>query len=143
MILRATDTFQKQAVTQFPRDVERNFPVEKDLSLVIGAPVFINRNVYAKCVTSHKEMYVGNGTPATLIRIEENILILQLESKVSLMVEPYCFEADENPDYMRMQYPVILGWSSTFHKVQGMQFAKIRVDFCLDGHDPKKQSAYR
>jgi hypothetical protein len=30
--------------------------------------------------------------------------------------------------------------SSSFHKVQGMQFPKIRVDFCLDGSNPKQQS---
>jgi hypothetical protein len=139
IILRATDTFRGQTVTNFSSDIERCFSVEKDLSLVIGAPVFINHNIYAKCDKTHKEIYVGNGTPATVISVEKNVIILQLELAI-VKIEPYSFEADERPGYMRTQFPLILGWSSSFHKVQGMQFPKIRVDFCLDGSNPKQQS---
>jgi hypothetical protein len=79
---------------------------------------------------SSKDTYVGNGTPATCLAIEKACIVLQLLSGEVVDVERISFELDDG--FERKQFPLILGWASTIHKVQGMQFPKVIVDFCLD-----------
>ena len=116
--------------TSFPAFLENSCIAEHVLSLVPNAPVFINRNLTVKLHGSSKDTYVGNGTPATCLAIEKACIVLRLVSGEVVDVERISFELDDG--YERKQFPLILGWASTIHKVQGMQFPKIIVDFCLD-----------
>jgi hypothetical protein len=61
--LHAIDTSEGRSII-FPSSIERNCMADQILTLAPGVPVFINRNVLARCVSTFKEIYVGNGTPA-------------------------------------------------------------------------------
>jgi hypothetical protein len=99
-------------------------------SLVPNAPVFICRNINANLHQKFKTIYVGNGTPATCIAIEETCVVVKLSSGELVDIQRVLFDIESG--YMREQFPLMLGWASSIHKVQGMQFEKLRMDFCLD-----------
>jgi hypothetical protein len=120
--------------TTFPDFVETSCIAEHVLCLVPNAPVFINRNLTAKLHGSSKDTYVGNGTPATCLEMSNFFIVLRLVSGEVVSVERISFELDDG--YERKQFPLILGWASSIHKVQGMQFPKVIVDFCLDAAGP-------
>ena len=118
----------------FPQHIERNCTIEKMLSIVPGAPIFFTRNINAKLCShvSKKETYIGNGTPGTVVQVESACIRVRLDCGSTVEILPIPFDIDGGEGYTRTQYPLILGWASSIHKVQGMQFAKIRVDFCLN-----------
>jgi hypothetical protein len=127
--INAKDTCLGKEV-KFPSHVDSQCPAEKVLHLVPNAPVFICRNINAKLHQNSKTIYVGNGTPATCIAIEETRIVVKLLSNILVDIERTLFDLESG--FMREQFPLILGWASSIHKVQGMQFQKLRVDFCLD-----------
>jgi hypothetical protein len=136
----ASDQFKGREVT-FPDHVRRNCIVDKVLSIVPRAPVFFTRNINVIALCNSKEIYVGNGTPATVTRVEPSFIIVQLECGDEVKVEPISIDIEGFEGYTRTQYPLILGWASTIHKVQGMQFAKVQIHFCLKGNNIKKEAA--
>jgi len=121
-------------IESFPQHIERNCTIEKMLSIVPGAPIFFTRNINAKLCShvSKKETYIGNGTPGTVVQVESACIRVRLDCGSTVEIVPFPFDIDGGEGYTRTQYPLILGWASSIHKVQGMQFAKIRVDFCLN-----------
>jgi hypothetical protein len=129
------------SVVSFPEHVRRNCIVEKELSIVPHAPVFFTRNINAMALCNSKEIYVGNGTPATVVRVDESFIVVQLECGVQVKVEPMSIGIEGCEGYTRTQYPLMLGWASTIHKVQGMQFAKVQINFCLKVNNIKKDAA--
>ena len=136
----ASDQFNGRAVS-FPEHVRRNCIVEQVLNIVPHAPVFFTRNIKAMALCNSKEIYVGNGTPATVTRVEQSFIVVRLECGDEVKVEPIPIDIEGSEGYTRTQYPLILGWASTIHKVQGMQFAKVQIDFCLKGNNIKKEAA--
>jgi hypothetical protein len=136
----ASDQFNGKAVS-FPEHVQRNCIVEQVLSIVPHAPVFFTRNINAMALCNSKEIYVGNGTPATVVRVDESFIVVQLECGVQVKVEPMSIGIEGCEGYTRTQYPLMLGWASTIHKVQGMQFAKVQINFCLKINNIKKDAA--
>jgi len=129
------------SVVSFPEHVRRNCIVEQVLSIVPHAPVFFTRNINAMALCNSKEIYVGNGTPATVVRVEQSFIVVQLECGDEVKVEPMSIDIEGCEGYTRTQYPLILGWASTIHKVQGMQFAKVQINFCFKGNNIKKEAA--
>jgi hypothetical protein len=125
----------------FPEHVRRNCIVEKVLSIVPHAPVFFTRNINAMALCNSKEIYVGNGTPATVTRVEQSFIVVLLECGDEVKVEPIPIDIEGSEGYTRTQYPLILGWASTIHKVQGMQFAKVQINFCFKENNIKKEAA--
>jgi tRNA G46 methylase TrmB len=135
----ASDQFNGREAS-FPEHVRRNCIVEQVLSIVPHAPVFFTRNINAMALCNSKEIYVGNGTPATVTRVEPSFIVVQLECGNEVKVEPIPIDIEGSEGYTRTQYPLILGWASTIHKVQGMQFAKVQINFCLKGNNIKKEA---
>jgi hypothetical protein len=125
----------------FPGHVERNCIVDKVLSILPHAPVFFTRNINAMALCNSKEIYVGNGTPATVTSVEPSFIVVKLESGAEVMVEPIPIDIEGSEGYTRTQYPLILGWASTIHKVQGMQFAKVQIHFCFKGSNIQREAA--
>ena len=136
----ASDKYNGQE-TVFPDHVRRKCLIEKELSIVPSAPVFFTRNIKATALCSSKEVYVGNGTPAMIINVEPTLIIVQLESGVQIKVEPIIMDIEGAEGYTRTQFPLILGWASSIHKVQGMQFAKVQIDFCLQENIVKNDAS--
>ncbi len=126
--------------TVFPEHIRRNCMVEKVLNIVPKAPVFFTKNITTSSLCSSKEIYVGNGTPATVVKIETGFVTVELECGEQVRVEPISFDIDGGDGYTRTQYPLILGWASSIHKVQGMQFAKVQINFCFRGKNIKCES---
>jgi hypothetical protein len=136
----ASDQFNGKEVS-FPESVQRNCIVDKVLSIVPRAPVFFTRNINAMALCNSKEIYVGNGTPATVVRVEQSFIVVQLECGDEVKVEPIPIDIEDSEGYTRTQYPLILGWASTIHKVQGMQFAKVQIHFCFKGDNIKREAS--
>jgi hypothetical protein len=136
----ALDEFNGKEAS-FPEHVRRNCIVEKELNIVKDAPVFFTRNINAMALCNSKDIYVGNGTPATVVRVEQSFIVVELECGDQVKVEPMSIDIEGCKGYTRTQYPLILGWASTIHKVQGMQFAKVQINFCLKENTTKQDAA--
>jgi hypothetical protein len=121
--LRQLLTFYKQRLS----DIEFTLlQTQIKLNKVVSAQLVSDENV------SKKETYIGNGTPGTVVQVESACIRVRLDCGSTVEIVPIPFDIDGGEGYTRTQYPLILGWASSIHKVQGMQFAKIRVDFCLN-----------
>lgn len=106
-------------------DTHDTFP--RDVTVKPGAKLIITRNLD---VTRG----VVNGTMCTLIAIASHYLVVQVRSEDG---EPFFINrirqkivTSSGIVYYRYQYPVILGWAMTVHRVQGMTLPKafIRMD---------------
>jgi hypothetical protein len=84
--INAKDTCQGKVV-KFSSVIDSQCPAEKVLSMVPNAPVFICRNINAKLHQTSKTIYVGNGTPATCIAIEETRIVVKLLSHILVDIE--------------------------------------------------------
>ena len=95
------------------------------LHLKVGAIVMIIRNL-------DKERKLVNGTIATVVRIGTSSVTVELEngSRAVLCRQTFVVEPEESGlpcQLQRRQFPIILAWALTVHRVQGqtLKFAGI------------------
>jgi len=108
--LHAIDTSEGQSIL-FPSSIERNCMADQILTLAPGVPVFINRNVLARCISTFKEIYVGNGTPAVVSKIEPNDIVVELESGLTVkMTEKAIAKRVFTKAWHTWRYHAVIRW---------------------------------
>lgn len=121
-------TFTAQVKGNFK---EKEFPVEEQLRLKVGAQVMIVKNDH-----SHLRRWV-NGTLATIESLEKDKVFIKIGrnifnlgrsrwEKINYKITGGMITSDVIATYT--QYPIKLAWATSIHKVQGQTFDKVAID---------------
>ncbi len=83
-------------------------------------------------------VFVGNGAAGTFVKLEDDKIVVNLTmaGKQGLFyLNRVDVETQSGNIFVRRQFPIMLAWATNIHKVQGMQFDQLQVDFELGLRD--------
>lgn len=119
-----------QRMTQQERDYEienlkNNTPCEKILKLKKGSNVLC-------CANIDLDSGICNGSQGIITCIEEqggSILIeVRFTNGITRSIEPHWWQSEEYPCIAIKQYPLLLSWAMTIHKIQGATMDMAEID---------------
>lgn len=111
--------------------IGENLPVSEELTLKVGARVMVKKNIEGAV----------NGSLGTVISCCDESVNVKLDSGGTINIVPetwttYKYEYDSESDSIEAvvlgkytQIPLILGWSVTIHKSQGLTLDSVELDF--------------
>jgi ATP-dependent DNA helicase PIF1 len=102
-----------------------NTPCERELKLKIGANVLCTVNI-------DMDNGICNGSQGKIIDIKEIgdklVIIVRFTNGITRTIEPHFWQSDEFPCIAVGQYPLMLAWALTIHKIQGATLSMAEID---------------
>jgi ATP-dependent DNA helicase PIF1 len=106
-------------------NLKNNTPCEKILKLKKGSNVLC-------CANIDLDSGICNGSQGIITRIEERgeatIIEVRFANGVTRVIEPHWWQSEEYPCIAIKQYPLLLSWAMTIHKIQGATLDMAEID---------------
>jgi hypothetical protein len=145
ILLHSEDTHvDSQARVQIEESEVRDLPVETVIKVASGVPIIVVQNCMGipmgKDDRKSTQVFVGNGAAGIFVRLEEEKIVVKLtmagkDSLFLLSRVEFSVETQNGRIFVRRQFPIMLAWATNIHKVQGMQFDQLQVNFELGSRD--------
>jgi hypothetical protein len=117
-----------------------DLPVETEIKVAFDVPIIVVQNCWGIPIGQDYRksnlVFVGNGAAGTFVRIQDDKIVVKLtmagkEALFLLNRVEFPVETQSGNLFVRRQFPIMLAWATNIHKVQGMQFDQLQVDFEL------------
>jgi ATP-dependent DNA helicase PIF1 len=106
-------------------NLKNNTPCEKILKLKKGSNVLC-------CANLDLDSGICNGSQGIVTRIEElgeaTIIEVRFANGITRVIEPHWWQSEEYPCIAIKQYPLLLSWAMTIHKIQGATLDMAEID---------------
>ena len=106
-------------------NLKNNIPCEKILKLKKGANVLCCSNI-------DLDNGICNGSQGVITRIEDfnNSIVIEVKftNGITRIIEPQWWQSEEYPCIAVKQYPLLLSWAMTIHKIQGATLDMAEID---------------
>ena len=106
-------------------NLKNNTPCEKILKLKKGSNVLC-------CANLDLDSGLCNGSQGIVTRIEERgeatIIEVKFTNGITRVIEPHWWQSEEYPCIAIKQYPLLLSWAMTIHKIQGATLDMAEID---------------
>jgi ATP-dependent DNA helicase PIF1 len=106
-------------------NLKNNTPCEKILKLKKGSNVLC-------CANLDLDSGICNGSQGIVTRIEElgeaTIIEVKFTNGITRVIEPHWWQSEEYPCIAIKQYPLLLSWAMTIHKIQGATLDMAEID---------------
>jgi hypothetical protein len=106
-------------------NLKNNTPCEKILKLKKGSNVLC-------CANLDLDSGICNGSQGIITRIEERgeatIIEVKFTNGITRVIEPHWWQSEEYPCIAIKQYPLLLSWAMTIHKIQGATLDMAEID---------------
>ena len=122
----------------------RDLLVETVIKVASGVPIIVVQNCWGIPMGQDDRkstlVFVGNGAAGTFVKLDGDIIVVNLTmaGKKGLFIlsrVEFPVETQSGNICVRRQFPIMLAWATNIHKVQGMQFDQLQVDFELGMRD--------
>jgi hypothetical protein len=106
-------------------NLKNNTPCEKILKLKKGSNVLC-------CANLDLDSGICNGSQGIVTRIEElgeaTIIEVKFTNGITRVIEPHWWQSEEYPCIAIKQFPLLLSWAMTIHKIQGATLDMAEID---------------
>jgi ATP-dependent DNA helicase PIF1 len=106
-------------------NLKNNTPCEKILKLKVGSNVLC-------CANIDLDNGICNGSQGIIKRIEERgeatLIEVKFTNGITRVIEPHWWQSEEYPCIAIKQFPLLLSWAMTIHKIQGATLDMAEID---------------
>ena len=106
-------------------NLKNNTPCEKILKLKVGSNVLC-------CANIDLDSGICNGSQGIITRIEDRgeatFIEVKFTNGITRLIEPHWWQSEEYPCIAIKQYPLLLSWAMTIHKIQGATLDMAEID---------------